>query len=253
NQVNKGPDCVCDKAFQTNFDSVEYDPSKCEKCRYGSYKPNIGNHICTKCPDHSTCNDDKTGFTCNVGYVTFNNNSCVCDKGLQIIYLGKGIRPFECRKCPYGSYKPNIGNHRCTDCPAHSNCTNDDRTGFTCNVGYATLNDKCVCDKGFGYFKLEYPNCDDFVCKECLPGFYKAEIGNDRCPRCPANLTSTEYGSTDCVCDAGFELNGAECEECSEGFYKAKIGNETCKKCSTFFTTEYKGSTDKELCNVNKK
>ncbi|MES1906653.1 MAG: Ephrin type-A receptor 5, partial [Paramarteilia canceri] len=256
NQVDLGSGCACDKGFNL------VDGAECKECSDGFFKAEVGNQTCTKCPDHSTCpNADRTGFSCDEGYSTFNND-CECDKGFTLVddscemcdetyfkstpgnftcfacflnsvsndertdcicKAGFGYKGFySCDKCSPGTYKAEIGNGNCIDC-LNNLVSNNERTD-------------CACDAGF--------NLVGGACVECIKGSYKAEISNEKCTKCPDHSTCTETGRTnfscdtgystdnnDCVCDAGFGHNGTDCEECSKDSFKAEIGNETCPGC----------------------
>ncbi|XP_076806394.1 ephrin type-B receptor 1-like isoform X1 [Clavelina lepadiformis] len=56
----------------------------------------------------------------------------------------------------------------------------------------------CQCKAGF------QPNKDLTECNECTVGKFKSSAGNSECQTCPENSFSVDFGSTSCICTAGY-------------------------------------------------
>ena len=73
------------------------------------------------------------------------------------------------------------------------------------------------------------------LCKECIVGMYKAEIGNDPCVPCPVGSTPS-YNRTSCMCEAGsyfVPIEGAAgiCTACPAGSSTLQSGAESIDAC----------------------
>ncbi|GBG30016.1 Ephrin type-A receptor 2 [Hondaea fermentalgiana] len=123
---------------------------------------------------------------------------------------------------------------------------------------------ECTCPAGSGYDETTD------TCELCARGTFKSELGLDICTQCPGNssLTDTDVaGATnetqcackgnlelydgECMCDAGYELDGTGqvCSACKVGYFKSSAGLGACEKCSTGFTTFSSGSASCEPDN----
>ena len=125
-------DCECIPGFEPDPATANL----CRKCPIGKYKPELGDHNCTVCPDTFT-----TEITGNSNFA-----SCVCGPGYAL------SADQLCVICPENTYKVGFNmNTTCPLCPSnslvaagavsHSNCT--------CVVGFEPYNNVCnLCPTG---------------------------------------------------------------------------------------------------------
>jgi hypothetical protein len=93
------------------------------------------------------------------------------------------------------------------------------------------------------------------VCSPCLPGTYKATLGNDPCQPCPGSSTVAGFGAitvTNCTCPLGSGLSNAtgSCELCSPGQYNDGSTAE-CQQCSGGYVSTTTGSSRCLACLPN--
>lgn len=85
------------------------------------------------------------------------------------------------------------------------------------------------------------------TCDECAMGYYSAVAGATvPCQSCTFGAYTTTTGATSCLCNPGFEGDGATCSECNAGSYAANAGTTGCDPCGTGTYQEFTGRT---LCN----
>uniref|UniRef100_A0A8C5DT58 receptor protein-tyrosine kinase n=1 Tax=Gouania willdenowi TaxID=441366 RepID=A0A8C5DT58_GOUWI len=68
---------------------------------------------------------------------------------------------------------------------------------------YCTVDGEWVVPVGQCQCKPGYEETED-ACKECLPGFFKAEASSGKCEPCPANTQGLDTGALFCPCMDGF-------------------------------------------------
>lgn len=86
----------------------------------------------------------------------------------------------------------------------------------------------------------EYTSTDG-TCLACPEGTYSDDGTVTQCTSCTQGQTTASTGSTgssDCVCDVGYFLNGATCTPCLEDKYKSTVGNAACIDCPAGSTTD---------------
>jgi hypothetical protein len=139
---------------------------------------------CVKCPTGSMSNRGATDI-----------RDCVCIEPDLL------LDPFlkECRKCEIGTYI-NVDGNKCIKCPE----------GTTSSEGAKGIRD-CVCPVGSELTRE--------TCTLCKQGFYKSEIGNQLCVKCPFNSTTKYEGSVDvsecqCIEKAYFDMASKTCQPC---------------------------------------
>lgn len=129
--------------------------------------------------------------------------------------------PLNCVACDAGFYL-SIDTLNCTQCPVGST---------TFNFSNASDISDCICT--YGYENLSTAT---YACSACNLNFYKNQIRNNSCVRCPANSLTTETAAESiaaCVCDVGFSdiLDSNECSSCAAGSYKDFVGDIACLSC----------------------
>ena len=94
---------------------------------------------------HGTCRRCPADSTTPPGATAFDRLHCVCDPGHTPVSNA-------CTECEAGLYKPLLGNHTCTPCPAEAH---------TNGTGKTALGD-CLCNPGFtlGEHRVSPPSID---------------------------------------------------------------------------------------------
>ncbi|XP_077982203.1 sushi, von Willebrand factor type A, EGF and pentraxin domain-containing protein 1-like [Glandiceps talaboti] len=77
--------------------------------------------------------------------------------------------------------------------------------------------------------------------------------GRDKCTASTCTdkaicMCGVETGIYQCVCDEGYQGNGAECAKCPLGSYKSERSPTACKSCPVYKTTEITGANRPEHC-----
>jgi hypothetical protein len=161
----------------------------CEQNFYGV----IGT-ACTACP----VGQNRTGFI----YENTTLSDCQCTPGYEPDPAAANL----CRKCPIGTYKPEVGDHNCSVCP----------DTFTTEVsGNAKFSD-CVCKPG-------YALSTEQVCVICPKNTHKEGFNlKTTCNTCTANSFGAAGGTgpSECSCLQGFDNNADVCNKCTAGKYK---------------------------------
>jgi len=129
---------------------------ECVGCSAGHYLDAVNetHGLCRRCPADSTTPHGETAF---------DRLHCVCDPGHTPV---SGA----CTECGAGLYKPLLGNHTCTPCPAEAHTNGTGKTNI----------EDCLCNPGFTLDVSE-------ECGPCAPGTFKSGIGDGLCDVCPQN------------------------------------------------------------------
>ena len=214
--------CLCVPGYTYNVNI-----GLCEPCGVGEYKPDVGNHTsCVACGSGGTTKQT----------ASHNLSQCVANAG----HTGAdGSASFPA--CAAGTYKTDIGDNACTECP-------DPDT--TSAEGSDELVD-CVCRAGF--FHPSTSNTEQ--CDPCATGSYQPSQGKSSCVACGSGGTTEQTASeaaSQCVADAGHTGadGSASFPACAAGTYKTDTGSAACLDCSTGATSPA-GSTSPSACACN--
>jgi len=239
-------ECVCNSGYDKNRVN-NYECSPCQtnafsngagdicKCNpgYGYKKGDYS--ICEICPMNSYVYPDvMMECICNIGYQKGNS-----------FQSGK-----ECYACGIGRYKDNVNQYECVACglgnlpmitsglgsTSSNQCKCADNTQLIAGV--------CNCKAGYqiGHFFNLYDGTYMKQCLECPENFYKINIANNACVRCPTNSFSTLTGSTninDCKCNLNYYKSGSVCQQCPTGSTTQGVGNTVvgdCNVCTTGYS-----------------
>jgi hypothetical protein len=160
------------------------------------------------------------------------------------------FEPLNCVACEAGFYLSQESLN-CTACPAGSS---------TFDYRNASSALHCVCRPGFEN-QTEIGQ-DGEMCEPCRQGFFKENLANASCVRCPANSWTLDDGSANvsaCVCDPGFskpepEDHALPCEPCEPGYYKPTQADEACLPCPEHHycpSDSSQGSIEPRACPAN--
>ena len=161
----------------------------CDQNSYG-----VVGTACTACP----VGQNRTGFI----YENTTLENCQCLPGYEPDPAAANL----CRKCPIGTYKPELGDHNCTVCP------DTFTTEITGNSNFAS----CVCKPG-------YSLSTEQVCVICPENTHKEGFNlNTTCNACTANSFGAAGGTgpSECSCLQVFDNNADVCNKCAAGKYK---------------------------------
>ena len=256
-------DCICNAGY------TGPDGQACTACGAKHYKSATGSADCIQCTHFSTspaASIAQTDCRCDAGYIGPPGGQCgfVCPAGSQ-----RTSDNTDCEMCPASKFKPDAGDHACTDCPEnalHSLTNQTSVTACFCKWGFikhsnwpsiaecvncADTNqfnnynneEKCFdCDSntdGTTCLNLQFApagyNYDRFNLALCISNKY-----NDgtfaTCQLCPEGSSHALTGSdsiNDCTCHVGYtRLNsGQACEQCVAGTYKDVEGDSACSIC----------------------
>lgn len=88
---------------------------------------------------------------------------------------------------------------------------------------------------------------DAGVCALCPEKTFSSTFNATSCTTCPSNSFSTP-GSSECICNAGYQRSGTSCVPCVAGTFKDNAGNAVCTLCpaNTYSTTV--GATSNNTC-----
>lgn len=200
----------------------------CRQCEEGAFSSAAAATTCELCPPgfYSNGTGTRQCLACNAGTssTAFGGRSpqeCFCLRGTY----GNNNGP--CRPCAVGTYADLPGLAACRQCPERS---------ITVSEGAASQ-EQCLCIAG------HQRNADEEVCEECPHGFYKPATVLTRapCTPCPERATTPDTASTllsQCQCEPGSVLSGAECVSCAAGTFKSFRDNSTCSLCPVGFIAE---------------
>eukprot|EP00727_Mastigamoeba_balamuthi_P011993 m51a1_g7416 hypothetical protein (493) ;mRNA; f:222441-223987 len=151
--------CLCAAGHQPNANATA-----CLSCPVGTFKGDAGNTECASCgAGKTTPSAGKTSYW-----------DCRCVPGTQ-----PSGRTF-CAPCLQGWYREGVEDLACSQCPDGSN---------TAREGSASATD-CKCVAG------RQRNATTGLCDACPLGFFKEELGDEPCTRCPDGRTTQGEGST---------------------------------------------------------
>ena len=140
-----------------------------------------------------------------------------------------------CSECSGAKYSIAAGaasEDTCKTCPPNA-VTTAGGTSCACDAGYSGITKDCTACVP-GKFKA---GIGDRGCSNCPAGEYSAKSAAIVCHDCPAN-THAEAGSLECVCNAGYTGAHEACSACGAGKYKSASGSGACAGCEagTFST-----------------
>ena len=274
-------ECACNPGYKnTNIG--------CAECSEGKYTTSSGQLRCSSCmPGKFGNGTDRTGvehcLICEAGKYQDqegtvacktcrqNSNSAPAAKSPEECLCNAGFfepeDEYECRECPSGTYKEDLGNEECP-----GNCQENEASKLP-----RTHSSDCVCEIGFHKHRVE-------ICTACPPGKAKGVIGNDECGDCAAGKYTDVSGETICTlcpsstfqsdtgksfceqcarqrpgegwtscdeCEAGqfLKTETNECTACPKGTYKEEGGLEqACTPCPAGTYNNITGATSSSQC-----
>ncbi|MES1905885.1 MAG: hypothetical protein MHPSP_003250, partial [Paramarteilia canceri] len=215
--------------YKKNYFPEQY--SSCEICDIGFYCPNISNSMII-------CNENSTTLSRGASLET----DCLCLEGFY-----KDLNINSCTKCPYNSFKSNIGDGYCDSCPDQFS---------THDIGSTSIEDcKKNLDLNEGSEKenQSYNGNSDFNLS--ASSYLTNSLGNNLPNKCGDNFVEipSENGDKVCVCKKGYEYNSNQniCEPCKINYYKESFGNDRCIKCPRFSETNNTGSICASKCKCS--
>ena len=214
-------DCVC-VAGHTS------DGGSCVACAETSFKPVVGNHSCTACPEHT--------FSA-AGSVR--QEACVCAPGYS-------LEEASCVPCAPGTWKPGASNDACLPCDAAAS-----------SVPAATREEQCLCNAGYSgppgaachaceAGKYRERDAQEYICADCPADTYNDQLAATLAVECRACATHTStFDATGarsaqlCVCRGGYsraaawsEAAGWACRACAAGSYQPAGNQSECERCA---------------------
>ena len=206
---------------------------------YDGFNNSVG--ICRRCPTSTTTfpfQNVTTAAECSCN-ATFTNVSS------------------SCMLCELGTFKSEIGNFSCTNCPLNSN---------TLRVGQFDVGD-CLCNPGF-------EERDLFTCDACVPGQFKSHLGDEACTFCPVDTFCADFATNeptpcfdnsesaeasthffDCMCKPGFvytldafQDDELSCVQCEAGKFNERFNQSACLNCSVNTFNPTNGASNQSSC-----
>lgn len=203
--------------------------ANCSLCPSGSYKADVGDGACIRCPTGSIASGLTGQFSVK--------NACTCVAG----YYGLDGSIGECDSCPINSFKSTVGNvQSCSACPNGTSTFGfmgqTSIAGCLPLTGFALVNGSVVCAAGY----------TGASCTACPANTFKNTTGSADCISCGTGKgTAGVVGASssaycvytngfypvgeDYVCEMGTGTN--RCTSCAAGTYKPTIGFTSCKAC----------------------
>ena len=164
--------------------------SSCTECAAGKFTTSTGEQSCTSCPEGKTSPvGSSNAAQCVSPPPTTSTTVVVQAASANITFEPLNYTQLNCVACAAGFYLS----------PASLNCTACPEGSSTFAYRNASSALHCVCRPGFENAST--------ACEPCEAGFYKEELANASCVRCPANSWTLDDGSANvsaCVCDPGF-------------------------------------------------
>ena len=212
-QLKAGLDNSWDKYLCSSYSCIKSGSgsSGSTMCSMGQY---LSGGKCVDCPN---------GLSTTVTGATSVSQCNACKPGYYSTGpsgTGTGAVPsgtITCTQCAIGFYKSGIGNTQCTACPSGqttsgtgSTSTGDCYTNKSCQAGYFYSGSGCV---------------------TCFGGFYKSDVGEGPCTRCPTEGLLTGTSSTGATSETlcfvpggaitGTDTNGQYTYDDPQCFYKS--------------------------------
>lgn len=134
-----------------------------------------------------------------------NSDECVCVAGYSKVDSHSGAEGFRCyeQPCHPDQYKPDIGNHQCTDCTLNSELEWDQSPSRTYNksnatnfIQGATSVYQCTCEPGREptVFTDDATTAQHVACTQCASGWFQPEDSwyshPGQCQQCPFAMTT---------------------------------------------------------------
>ena len=225
-------DCICNAGY------TGPDGQACTACEVNHYKSATGSADCLECTEFSTSSAAsiaQTACVCDAGYVGPPGGPCgfVCPAGSQRTPANDA-----CEMCPASKYKPDAGDHDCTDCPEDALHSLTNQTSVTA----------CFCEHGF----IKHSNWPSTAeCVNCYQGKFSQKFNNYNgegvCFDCDVNSDGKTCASL-AVAPAGYNYDGSNlalctlntyndgnfqtCQTCPEGSSHALNGSESINDCT---------------------
>jgi len=231
----------------------------CYACDTSTYKPDAGDHSCTRCPPfshHALTNQTSiAACLCQIGYL-WDAGSQLCDACADGTFSNRAgeLRCFACvsnlagncdaaasdgTTCPGlcaspEGYQTTPSGANLEPCPANAYNDGSFLTCQLCPAGSSTpavgstRETVCVCHAG--YFRR---TAGQGACEPCDLHTFKTDPGDAVCTACPLHEETLLAGSAmaaDCLCVAGYERTGSLCVECV-GSEKLFTGDQMCLSC----------------------
>ena len=264
NSVGSGA-CICDTGFAGSPGGA------CTSCDLANneYAPMWPIANCMTCPSGSQSESDTRASFCNckVGYFLTTDAGSESSGGYETI----------CSNCQLSDYETgwqgSVGNPQ--DC--ENQCDNDDTCAAYASIDTGPGKSYCVTWTSYNGFASSSsswtiygkntPTVNEY-CEQCGAGYYKADVGNQSCTECPAEMISAAGSDelSDCDCVPGYEKDGATCTECTPGTFEDG-STDTCEACwkdpdnalvtinsnngRRGLVTSTSGSTDCDVCKSN--
>ena len=199
-------------------------------CPLGTYNNETGANYqtaCRPCPEFSTTlNKSATSIlqcVCQPGFTSSTaadgSASCQCAAGYEIM---NGVR---CDVCGAGSYKPDVANAKCTDCPVEHSTTLS--TGSTSKAACVCKAQRYLADAANGTVECALCPVGSTNCTEpgveletlpLLPDFWRSHNRSRRVRKCFTPGSCVGGSNTSALCRVGH--SGPFCEVCRDGFYR---------------------------------
>ncbi|KAL8451391.1 hypothetical protein Emag_002736 [Eimeria magna] len=226
------------------------DSQVCMLCGRRAYKGRVSAESCTECPLNSFSSADgpTTKTSCNMciaGYYLTANEDIPCGE-CQANHFCVGSEPkIQALEAFAGENTPCLANTTTIE-PYNKNSD-----PFS-----------CMCTAGFEFVGMDAQS-GKVMCEPARLGIYKDTLGNVSGTQCPHGSVTLETGSTslsDCVCSAGFYLDGETrtCKSCPIGAYcLGGLDPETnwhrsYEVCPENTTTKHEESTSADDCLCDK-
>lgn len=215
----------------------------CHPCQSGRFKDSIGNVSCGVCPagtrsgiGAAVCNSCPANTWSSIG-----SSTCSCD-------IGFGFNGSACVGCVVDTFKAEVGNSSCIQCPTQSFSAANAGSCTFCgeNSIWEQSSRTCICSAGFEMSGTSCVGCKiatfkstsgNRSCSICPENFYASKTGSTACIPC-GQFSSARSGSASCLCNPGFSPSSSgACTPCMEGTYKANTGNSSCLNCPPGYTS----------------
>ena len=246
-------DCLCAPGFE-NASELAQASGSCEPCAPAFFKGSLANRSCTAC--HPDSQAAAAGATLRA--------QCLCRAGFFFELDGDGEK--SCRACAAGTYKGELADAACTQCPANHFCPANAIAPAACpphslSAPGSGRVEECLCVEGFFFAYAAGAPADaaggvaaGYACRACAPGSYTDRAGEPACTACPADTYNpTPTGAalaaclacpahaasppnssllTQCLCGLGYAGEpGESCTPCAPGQYRENSAVYICEAC----------------------